>query len=124
MPARPSNISGVQDLLNVINQSVRELHIRIDQTQKQVPVHKLLKTSARLNFGSIGANSTVERSAALAGVTQIGTVHVSPQLTLGNANLVWSAYVKQNGQITVRLLNPTSSPVTPNTVNWNLAAVQ
>lgn len=124
MPARPSNITGVQDLLNVINQSVRELHIRIDNLNKQVPQHRIIKTSGLLNFGTIGANATVERNLLIAGAAQSGSASASPQLTLGGLGLQWSSYIPKNGAVTVRLTNTTASPIVVNTVKWNVSITQ
>ena len=125
MPARPSNITSQQDLLQTINQSIRELHIRIDGLNKQVPLHKVIKATGTLNFGSIPANTGVERSARVAGTTQKGTVHASPQLTLGNLSLiVASAFVASNDTVTVRLYNPTGGAIVPNVVSWNFTVTQ
>jgi hypothetical protein len=123
VPNRPAKVTG-PETLHVLNQSIIEIQARIDQAQRSIPLHKSLKTSASLNFGAISANSTVERSANIPGVTQSATVHASPQLSLGNSNLIWSAYVRSSGVATIRLLNPTGSPVTPNTVTWNIAILQ
>lgn len=125
MPARPGNISSSQDLLPTLNQQIRELHIRIDSLNKQVPLHKVIKATATLNFGSISATSGVERSARAPGTTQKGTVHASPQLTLGNLSLiVASAFVTSNDTVTVRLYNPTGAPIVPNVVAWNFTVTQ
>ena len=125
MPGRPANIGGQQDVLHVLNQNIREMNDRIDQALKNLPLHKILKATATLNFGSIPANTGVEREAFVAGATQKGTVHASPQLTLGNSSLiVASSFVNQSGKVTVRVYNPTASPITPNTVSWNFTVTQ
>ena len=124
MPSRPANIPGTDQAAHVVNQSVRELHARIDDLAKKVSPHSVLKSSSKLSFGAIGANSTVERTFILQGASAQGTAHVSPQLTLGNTNLIWSAYVSKQNQVTVRLLNPTGAPVTPNTVTWSVSVIQ
>ena len=108
--------------VHVLNQAIRELHIRIDQAQKQIPLHRILKTSALLNFGAIPANSVVERAIPLPGVTQGATVDAAPQLALGNVAFIWSEYVSAPGKITVRMLNSSAGALTPNTVNWNFTA--
>ena|SRR6266478_3937392 len=125
MANRPANIGGTQDAFHVLNQNIREMNDRIDQALKNLPLHKTFKATATLNFGSIPANTGVERSATLTGATQKGTVHASPQLTLGNTNLiVASAFVSGSNQVTVRLFNPTASPIVPNVVSWNFTVVQ
>lgn len=123
MPAKPANISSQKDLLPTLNQNIREIHIRIDNVLKQIPVHAPLKGSSTLNFGLIAANTTVERTLSLPGASTKGVAHVSPTLTLGNANLIWSAYVSKQNQVTVRLLNPTGAGVTPNSVLWNATCI-
>jgi hypothetical protein len=124
VPSRPANITDLTSPqgVHVLNQAIRELHIRIDQAQKSIPLHRLLKTNALLNFGAIGANSVVERSISLPGVTQAATVKASPQLAVGNVAFMWSEYVSAPGKITVRMLNSSAGALTPNTVNWNFTA--
>lgn len=125
MPARPGNLTSVttSEGLATLNQQIREIHIRIDQTLKQIPVHKIVKTSALLNFGTVNANSSVARSVALTGAQQIGAASASPQLSLGNTNLHWMAQIQSSNQITVTLINSTAGNITPNVVKWNLACV-
>lgn len=125
MPARPGNITDVtsSEGLATLNQQIREIHIRIDQANKQIPLHKIVKTSALLNFGTVNANSAVVRTVALTGAQQIAAASASPQLSLGNSNLHWMAQVQSSNQITVTLINSTAGNITPNVVKWNLACV-
>jgi len=125
MPKRPLNIAGKDPKANLaaLNQSVRETQIALDKVKEQIPVQQLLKTSAVLNFGTIPANTAIHRSVPMIGTTQQAAVHVSPQLNVGNSNLVWSSQPGSVGQITIILLNPTAAPITPNVVRWNVAAI-
>lgn len=128
MPAKPSNISSQKDLLPTLNQNIREIHIRIDKALQQIPVHVPLKASSTLNFGLIAAQTAVERTLNLPGASTKGIAHVSPALTLGTTAghkaLIWSAYVSQQNQVTIRLMNPTGAGVTPNSVVWNATCIQ
>lgn len=124
MPARPGNIGGVGDLLPVVNQLLRELQIRIDGLNKLQPTHKVLSASGTLNFGPIPANQAISRNIRVVGAKQNGTASASPQLDLGNPHLVYSAAIISTDTVAVRLLNPTSSPVTPHAVTWNASVVQ
>lgn len=125
MPNRPANITKFDSSgLHVLNQNLREIQIRIDDVQNRIPVHRIVKATPILNFGSIPANGFVERAGTVTGATQQGAVHASHQLQLGNNNLIIAAaYVSGKDQVTVRLYNPTANPITPNTVKWNLACV-
>lgn len=110
--------------LHVLNQSIRELHIRIDDVNERIPVHRIVKSTPVLNFGAVPGNGFIERTGFVPGASQQGAVHASHQLTLGNSNLiVAAAFVSGKDQVTVRLYNPTANPITPNTVKWNLAVV-
>jgi hypothetical protein len=123
MPARPANIGGA-DILNVINQSIREIQIRIDGLKKVIPIHRIVAATGTLNFGPIPANQAVSRNVRVAGARQQGSASASPQLDLGNAHLIWSSSILSTDTVAVRLLNPTSGPVTPHTVLWNVTVTQ
>lgn len=123
MPARPSNIGGQAELLHVVNQSIRELNIRIDNLGKVIPIHRIVAASGLLNFGTIPANSSVERQIRMSGASQKGSASASPQLQIGD-HLQWSAYIPSSGLVTVRLSNPTGSPIVANTVMWNASVTQ
>src|SRR5579859_2524991 len=114
---RPANIKGLPaEAAHVINQLMRETNMRIDDTNKRLPTHQQLKGQGVLNFGTIPANTAVERTINLLGIGSGAAVMANPVLNLGNANLIWSAHVPTSNQVTVRLLNPTSSPVTVNKI--------
>jgi hypothetical protein len=122
MPGRPANIGG-QESLHVINQSVREINIRLDSALKQIPVHKLQKNASTFTFGPILAGAIAESSVSVPGVTQSSTVHVSPQLNIGSLAFMWSAYVSSPGQVTIRIHNTSGGTLTPNTMKWNIGII-
>jgi hypothetical protein len=122
VPARPSNLGG-EEILNVVNQSIREIQIRIDGLTKMIPVHRIVAGSSSLNLGTIDAGASVERTIQVSGAKQSGSASASPQLEPG-AGLTWSAYITQNGAVTVRVSNPTGSPITANIVKWNASVTQ
>ena len=123
MPSRPANISSQQDILPTVNQLIRELAIRIDGLNKAAPVHRTVGASGTLNIGMVPAGSTVERTLRVTGAQQQGSVSASPQLQIG-AHLGWSAYISGTDTVTVRVSNPTNSPITANTVVWNTIVTQ
>jgi len=128
MPSRPANITKLEgsEGLHVINQLFREIHGRLDDIEKSVQPHTILKTSGTLVFGTVPAQSTVEATLYVGQANTAGTVHVSPAqgVSLGNANLMWSGYVSQQNQVKVRLLNPTGSGIAVNTIKWNVCVIQ
>ena len=79
---------------------------------------KLLSAVASLDFGSIPANSSVELTMTLAGVTtSSGVTFASPQATL-LPSLVWSARVSGADTVSVRVANISTGAVTVPVVNW------
>lgn len=127
MPSRPANITRLDhEALQVLNQLFREIHGRLDDIEKKTPAHRQIKTSGLLVFGTVPAQNTVEAVLYVGGADTSGTVHASPAqgVSLGNNNLVWSAYVSQQNQVKIRLLNPTSSGIAANTIKWNVLVTQ
>jgi len=124
MPWRPARITNLpSEAAHVINQLFRETNARIDDANKQTRPH--IKYTSTLVFGSVPANSAIERTLNVPGANTTGTAHASPAqgLTLGSINLVWSAYVSAQNQVKIRLLNPTASPVAVNTIPWNVSVL-
>ena len=122
MPWRPANITGTKDILHVVNQLVRETNQRIDDTNKTIPPK--IFSVGRLDFGTIAANSSVERTVTTLGATAGGVPHVAPKTYIGDPNVIWSAYISSTHQVTIRLLNPTATPVIPSVVAWNVSVAQ
>ena len=107
---------------HVISQGIREANQNLDSLSKRQS-KRIGTTSALLNFGSIPAQSVVERNINLLGANQNLVPHASPRNSLGNVNLTWSAYIVSNGVVTVKLSNPTTGAITPNTVTWNVVCI-
>ena len=83
---------------------------------------KRVSSISTLNFGEIAANSSADTVVNILGAN-IGLVATAnPLLTLGSIHLIWSAYVSAKNQITVKVCNPTTGPLTPNVVRWNILA--
>lgn len=99
------------------------MQIRIDGLSKVIPIHRIVAATSTLNFGSIPPGSAVERVIQVAGATQNGSASVSPQLEPG-AHLTWSARITGNGEVTVRLANPTTGAIAANSVKWNASVTQ
>lgn len=123
MPSRPSNITSFKDILPTINQLMRELAVRIDKVQSTIPNIHVLAGNAELSFGMIPAGSSVTRNIQLRGVKQTAAISASPQLEVGQ-HLQWSARPNGTDSITIVVSNPTTSPITANTVKWNVTAQQ
>lgn len=131
---RPTNLNlpneGISEVVknrlstwaHVINQGIREANQNLDDLSKRQS-KRIGTTSALLNFGSISAQSVVERSINLLGANQNLVPHASPRTSLGNINLTWSAYITSNGVVTVKLSNPTTGSITPKVVNWNVVCI-
>lgn len=73
-----------------------------------------------LVFGTISAGSCVDAVANILGASTNLVAHANPLLPLGSTNLTWSTFVSGANQVTVRVCNPTSSPITTNTTEWNI----
>lgn len=124
MPWRPARITGLPaEAAGVLNQLLRETNARIDDINKVTRPH--IKYTSKLAFGTIAGGTAVERTLNVPGASTTGTAHASPAqgITLGNTNLIWSAYVSAQGQVKIRLLNPTGSPIAVNTIPWNVSVL-
>lgn len=122
MPWRPARITNLHpEAAHVVNQLFRETNGRIDDLQKQQ--RPRIKGTSKLAFGTIPANSAIERTVNIPGANTSGAVHVSPGQGVdpGNINLMWSGRVIGQGQVAVRVLNPTASPIAVNTIPWNVS---
>jgi hypothetical protein len=119
MPQRPASVTGQQDLLHVLNQSILTINQRIDSVIAATPPFQHIRNSnASLNFGSIPAGGSVDRPIHILGAKQSAVAHSNPQLDIG-AGLTWSARVSDKDTVMVRVSNSSTSPITPNVVNWN-----
>lgn len=121
MPSSPSRITDLShpDAVTVINKNFDTFAARLDQLAS-ASASKRISSKSTLNFGTIGANSCVDSVVNLLNASTTLVAHANPILPLGSNNLTWSAFVSKNGQVTVRVNNPTTSPITVNTVSWNI----
>lgn len=84
---------------------------------------KLYTATATLDFGSIPAGSSVERSLSVPGVsTTSGVVFASPQAVLA-AGLSWCARISAVDTVVVRVSNCTTGALTPAIVTWRVDAL-
>jgi hypothetical protein len=51
-------------------------------------------------------------------------VSCSPQGDIGNASVIWSAQVVNSGVVTIRMVNPSSSPASVNSIVWGCHIIQ
>jgi hypothetical protein len=109
-----------KDAPHVVNQAFREANGRIDDIEKVLG--NKIQGQATLNFGSIGAGACVERPAYVLGATQDGVPHSTPIVQIG-ANLVWSSWITDKNQVTIRVCNPTVAPIAANTLKWKVTVV-
>lgn len=87
------------------------------------PVHAMRLSSANLSYPSIEAHSCQEASTAVAGADSKSVASASPGGDIG-AGLVWSAWVKTEGNVTVRVCNVTDAPATPRNTTWNVQVIR
>lgn len=108
--------------MQTVNQLLREHQSRMNQLEAKIPV--IIKSSQTMTFGSVPANSTVERTVNVRGITTNSIPVVSPRASLGATPFIWSAYIATANVVIIRILNPTGSPATPNNVPWNISITQ
>lgn len=85
----------------------------------------LIGASLALNssFTTISAGSIQEQTISLANALPSGIASISPVSDIGSG-LIWSAWVSALNTVSVRLANVTTSPLTPNSVAWNVMVAQ
>jgi len=118
---RPANIKNLPpEAAHVINQAVREINARIDVLNDLRRPH--IRATSHVVFGTLPANTAVDITMNVPGANTTGAVHASPAQGLDpGANLIWSAKVSAQGQVKIRLLNPTGSAVVVPTIPWNVS---
>jgi hypothetical protein len=121
MPSAPSRLTDLKhpDAVNVINKNFDTFAKRLDDLAK-ASASKRISSSSLLVFGTIPANSCKDSIVNILLASTTLVAHANPILPLGSSNLTWSAFVSKNGQVTVRVSNPTTSPIAVNTVHWNI----
>jgi hypothetical protein len=87
-------------------------------------VSGIYRASSKLVYSAIPAQSCIEREMKLTDALPTGTAIASPAESLGNGNLVWSAWVPEKDKAKVRVCNPTASSITPDAVGWSVTVVQ
>jgi hypothetical protein len=89
-----------------------------------VPCVAPLTGSGALTFGAIAAQTGSEQPVTVTGAaTTDHGINCSPQTALGSTNLIWSAWVSAANTVSVRVVNPTAAPITPNTVAWGCSDI-
>lgn len=89
------------------------------------PFTTILTGTATVSWPSIAAGATVIRNIPIPNASSSGFgVSCSPQVDLGNSNVVWSAQVIQPGSVTIRLANPGTIAASVNTVVWGCSIIQ
>lgn len=123
MPWRPAKISDLSvEAAGVINQLFRETNARIDTLNAAQKPY--IKGQGTLVFGTIPANSAVERVLHVIGANTNGVAHASPAGGLDpHSNLLWSARVTGPNTVAIRVANPTGSGIAANTIKWNINVV-
>jgi hypothetical protein len=84
----------------------------------------IYRASKQLIYSAIAGQSCIEREMQVTNAHSSGTAMASPAGSLGNVNLVWSAWISEIDKVAVRVCNPTASSITPNRVGWNVTVVQ
>jgi hypothetical protein len=82
------------------------------------------RASTKLIYPAIPAQNCIEREMQVANARPSGTAMASPSESLGSGNLVWSAWINGSDKVEVRICNPTTSSITPNSVAWNVTVIQ
>jgi hypothetical protein len=121
MPSVPSRLTDLThpDAVKVINQLFDTYSKRIDTVAQQA-ASKRISSVSKLNFGTIPASSCKDSVVNILGASTTLVAHANPVLPLSVTPLTWSSFVSKNGQVTVRVSNPTTAPVVVNTVTWNI----
>lgn len=122
MPSVPSRLTNLAhpDAVKVINQLFDTYAKRLDDLAA-ASTTKRLSSSSKLNFGTVNAHTCKDSVVNLLGASTTLVAHANPVLPLeATGQLTWSAFVSKNGQVTVRVSNPTASNLAVNTVTWNI----
>lgn len=122
MPSAPSRLTDLKhpDAVNVINKNFDTFAKRLDDIAKAA-ASKRISSLSTLVFGTILANSCKDSIVNILLASTTLVAHANPLLPLDAAGqLTWSAFVSKNGQVTIRVNNPTTAPIVVNTVRWNI----
>lgn len=121
MASKTSRLNNLTDpgAAKTINKLFEDITNRIDEVSRSAAT-KRISNSAPLVFGTIPGNSCVETVVTMQGANANLIAHANPVLFLGSVNLTWNAYVSANNLVKVKVCNTTTSPITVNTVIWNI----
>jgi hypothetical protein len=126
MPTRPSRLTSLdhKDAVNIINKGFSDISNAVNQLE-QASDAKRISSLSTLVFGNgtIPANSSVNSTVNILGASTTLVATANPTLPLDTGHsLTWQAYVSKNGQVTVKVTNPTTAPIVMNTTNlkWNI----
>ena len=72
-----------------------------------------------MTFGAIAPGACVDATAYVTGANQGLAANASPLVDIG-PNLTHSARVLKQNQVSVRVCNPTSGPLTPAVGKWQI----
>jgi hypothetical protein len=92
--------------------------------QSETTITAIYRASHKLAYSAIAAQSCSEQEMQVTNARPSGTAMASPAEPLGTGNVVWSAWVSENDKVKVRVCNPTTSNITPNTASWNITVIQ
>ena len=82
-----------------------------------------LTETTTLNFPEIAAQTAAELTVTITGAAVDDIAIASPYTSI-EAGLIWSCYVSAANIVTVRLANPTASPIDPINADWRVAVHQ
>jgi hypothetical protein len=122
MPSNPSRLTDLKhpDAVSIINKTFDSYAKRLDDIAKAAS-SKRIASESTLVFGTIPANSSKDSIVNILLASTTLVAHANPILPLDSGGqLTWSAFVSKNGQVTVRVSNPTTAPIVVNTVRWNI----
>ena len=122
MPSAPSRLTDLKhpDAVNVINKNFDTFAKRLDDLAK-ASASKRISSKSTLTFGTINANTSKDSIVNILGASTTLVAHANPILPLDSTGqLTWSSFVSKNGQVTVRVSNPTTGNIVVNTVSWNI----
>lgn len=121
MPTRPSRLTDLtyKDAINIINKGFSEISDNVNKLEL-ASASKRISSLSTLVFGTIPANSSVDSVVNILNASTTLVATANPILPLGSVHLIWSSFISKNGQVTVKVCNPTTAPITVNTVSWNI----
>ncbi len=84
----------------------------------------IIKNVVTIDVGSVAANNELDVVTAVAGVSTVGAVSVSPAINLPAGIIIAWARVSSPGNITIRYRNVTGSAIDPPSISYIIAVIQ